>query len=216
MMAAQRVGEEEQLNQDLFDKYGVTLRTFKDTPPPNSQGQNEKLVQAAEFCCLQMGVYEDTETVQDAKMARVERLLHEGYSVNSVDHNGWTAAMHAARAGHLPLLTRLSSLPSFDPTLSDESGKTAGMWAAEGGHREALHLLMQAPTFDLDQPDSFGGTALVYAVVNGHTDIVQTLLRAGARQKVGMFGQSAQEAAAEEGHEEIAKMLETAYNGGFV
>jgi ankyrin repeat protein len=150
------------------------------------------------------GVYEDIlKGASNNETALVINLLQRGMDVNTVDPQGTSLLMYAARFGNVELLEFL--LKNRASVLKkNRYGDTALLLAALGGHLEAVRRLVSAGA-PLDQP---GWTPLIYASFQGHADVIQFLADQGADVDAQADnGMTALMIAARNGHKEVASVL---------
>ena len=102
-------------------------------------------------------------------------ILDEAMDVNRTDGNGWTALIHAARAGHVSAIETLLD-HSADHTMAvPETGWTALHFAAAHGHGSCVeYLLMEGA--DVNAQSLNGSTALMFAAELGFEECVQHIL----------------------------------------
>ena len=123
--------------------------------------------------------------------------------------NGGTAAMLAARNGHLEMVQFLYTA-GCDLDKANNNGSTAGIWAAQNGHLEVVQFLHRAGC-DLDKANNNGSTVGIWAAQNGHLEVVQFLHRAGCDfDKANNSGWTAGMLAAWNGHLEVVQFLHRA------
>ncbi len=122
------------------------------------------------------GVYEEIlQAANTNETAKVVELLRRGMDVNTVDYQGNTLLMIAARNNNVEL-TRFLLENRANPERRNPYGDTALMLAAMRGHKEIVALmLMHRPELNHS-----GWTALHYAAFSGHADILALLIAAGA------------------------------------
>jgi len=152
----------------------------------------------------QAGVYEDIlKGASNNETALVIDLLRRGMDVNTVDPQGTSLLMFAARFGNVELLEFLLNNRA-SVLKQNKYGDTALMLAAIGGHLEAVRRLVAAGA-PLDHP---GWSPLAYASFEGHTDVIQFLAEQGADVDAQADnGMTALMIAARNGHFAAAKVL---------
>ncbi|MFC5742559.1 ankyrin repeat domain-containing protein [Dyella tabacisoli] len=133
-------------------------------------------------------------------LVAVERLLELGFPVDTRDHKGVSALLHACGAGHREVAARLLDAGA-DPALTATNGMTP-LAAAVAARREALVTLLLERGVNADQRLPSEATALMVAASMGYPEIVEKLLDAGADiNAVDARGHSALHAAAQFGFE---------------
>ncbi|HTP39047.1 MAG TPA: ankyrin repeat domain-containing protein [Steroidobacteraceae bacterium] len=128
----------------------------------------------------------------------VERLLELGFPIDTRDHQGATALLHACGAGHRDVAALLLD-KGADASLASTNGITP-LAAAVSARRDALVdlLLQQGVTVDQRLPGE--ATALMVAAAMGYPDIAEQLLEGGAEvNAVDARGHAALHAAAQYG-----------------
>ncbi|MBK7334038.1 MAG: ankyrin repeat domain-containing protein [Betaproteobacteria bacterium] len=113
--------------------------------------------------------------VANDKVSDVRDYLKRGIDPNSVDANGDTGLITAARAGNAATVDVLLAARA-DPERRNRFGDTAMMVAALNGHFGIMKAL-RAKGAAVDGP---GWTPLIYAATGGHEEIVRWLLGEGA------------------------------------
>lgn len=152
----------------------------------------------------QAGVYEDIlKAASNNETALVVDLLRRGMDVNTVDSQGTSLVMFAARFGNTELLDFLLSNRA-SVLKQNRYGDTAILLAALGGHLEAVRRLVAAGA-PLEQA---GWSPLIYASFAGHVDVIQFLAEQGADLDAQADnGMTAMMIAARNGHLEAVKAL---------
>ncbi|CEP01818.1 Ankyrin repeat domain-containing protein [Plasmodiophora brassicae] len=144
----------------------------------------------------------------------VESLL-KGASEVDVNARGlddWTALHAAADSGHAGIVRLLLEAPGVAVNApGDSSARTALHCAANRGHEVVVGLLLNATGTDVNACDAVGKTPLHDAAIRGHRHVVELLLNArGVDVSVEdtATGRTASESARENGHEDVALMLD--------
>ena len=136
-------------------------------------------------------------------VGQVRQMLDAGYDVDSVDAQGDSLLLAAAREG-AGGVTRLLIARRARIDYRNTHHETALMFAALRGHLEIVRQLISAGA-KVNQP---GWCALHYAAFDGHTSVVRLLLDRGADiDALTPNGSSALMLAAREGHFEALKLL---------
>lgn len=108
----------------------------------------------------------------------VERLLELGFAVDTRDHQGATALLHACGAGQREVAALLLD-KGADTTLAATNGMTP-LAAAVSARREALVALLLQNGVAVDQRLPGEATALMIAAAMGYPDLAEQLLDGGA------------------------------------
>jgi ankyrin repeat protein len=108
----------------------------------------------------------------------VERLLELGFAVDTRDHQGATALLHACGAGQREVAALLLD-KGADTTLAATNGMTP-LAAAVSARREALVALLLQNSVAVDQRLPGEATALMIAAAMGYPDLAEQLLDGGA------------------------------------
>jgi len=150
------------------------------------------------------GVYDDI--LQAANLGETDKvvdLLRRGMDVNTVDPQGNSLLMIAARTNNLAL-ARFLLENRVNPERRNPHGDTALMLSAMLGHKDIVALILdRRPELNHD-----GWTALHYAAFSGHGDIVAMLLAAGADVNLKAPNlHTALMLAAKNGHLEAVRLL---------
>jgi ankyrin repeat protein len=132
----------------------------------------------------------------------VDELLAKGMDPDSVDAQGNTLLMQAAREGDAQMV---ATILKWKPRLEavNANGETALAIAAwQGTLPVAEKLLAAGASFEAGWPP------LVYAAFNGHAEVVRFLLEHGAPVNLPSdSGLTALMAAARGGHEDVVRLL---------
>jgi ankyrin repeat protein len=150
------------------------------------------------------GAYDDLITAANRDdTAAVIALLQRGMDVNTVDAQGNTLLMIAARERNKPLLEYLLTNKANILKIN-RFGDSAVLLAALGGNLEAVKLLVQFKA----EINPQGWTPLMYAAFNGHLAVANYLTEAGAKVDAQTgSGLTALMVAAKYGHFEIVSLL---------
>ncbi len=146
---------------------------------------------------------------EQGDLVGLTRLLSDASDVDVRDACRWTPLMKAALNGHLETARRLIEAGA-QVDLTDKGGYSALMLAASRNHTDLVDLLL-ASGADPNRVEQTGGfTALIWAAQLGHRATVERLIDASADPNLKDFsGKRASDRARENGHEEIAMMLDT-------
>jgi ankyrin repeat protein len=139
-----------------------------------------------------------------------EPPLERGYMITSLVSKGAPLSLlaEAARNGHADLGALLLDAGA-EPNVRDGQGRSPLYWAAATGHAEVVELLL-ARGADVHLGARSGDTPLVVAAQNGHERVVQSLLEHGADPALRADDALALEAARENGHAEVVRLLTAA------
>lgn len=133
----------------------------------------------------------------DASMLQAS-LKQGGVSVDSVSPGGWTAAMYAARHGHMLILRRLLAMKCYcgqprlapgEPRRSQARpalGRGPLHLAAEAGHTEVCALLVRAGGSMLEERTQESLTALLSAASTGQLASLKMLVSLRADPQVSL------------------------------
>ena len=131
-------------------------------------------------------------------LTAVDRLLELGFAVDTRDHQGATALLHACGAGHRDVAAWLLE-KGADATLAANNGITP-LAAAVSARREALVALLLQHGAAVDQRLPGEATALMIAAAMGYPEVAEQLLDGGADvNAVDARGHAALHAAAQYG-----------------
>lgn len=149
------------------------------------------------------------------KVAALKKLLEAGVPVNSRDSDGYTALMVASAHGHLEVAMQLFDFGAHIHAEPPLGGMDPLAAAVSGIHENTVNLLLTKDASPSPLPRSYG-TPLQLAAASGSEVITEQLIDAVNRlagTAVNTLGQpggrSALQAAAENNHLEIVKMLLT-------
>ena len=145
----------------------------------------------------------------DGDLSLVERLLDNGFKVDSVDEDGRTPLIYAAYNGHTNVIKKLIQKGAF-VNFTDQQGRTPLMMAASGPFPEAVKLLLdnQADPDMRDKNDRF--TAIMFAAYEGQLDVVRILLASNADPFLkDKDGNNALTFAEKNNHMEVATVLKS-------
>lgn len=106
-------------------------------------------------------------------LAAVERLVHEGVSLDARDNRGRNALLAATHGNHVEV-ARVLIAAGADVNAKDDIEDSAFLYAGAEGRNEILKLTL--PTADLKSTNRYGGTALIPAAHHGHAETVRILL----------------------------------------
>jgi ankyrin repeat protein len=157
-------------------------------------------------------VFSIHEAALNGQINQVLKLISEGTDVNSLDSNGRTALIYAAYNGHSEIIKKLIERGA-PVNLQDVNGRTALMMASSGPYPDAVKVLLdhQADPNITDKDEHY--TALMYAASEGQMDVVKILLSYGADPSLkDIDGDDAMTFAADNGHNEIAVLLQSFKN----
>jgi hypothetical protein len=182
-------------------------------------GRTERLRRlfAAAAACLLLGSagaradsYEDALVAARGGASRdLAQLLERGIDPDTVDAQGNTLLILAAREGHADAVT---TLLRYRPGVSrrNPAGDSALMLAALKGHGEIVERLLAAGA----EVNHEGWSPLLYAAFEGHVAIIERLLARGANVNALAPNQSnALMLAARNGHTEaVRRLLRTEVN----
>jgi ankyrin repeat protein len=133
----------------------------------------------------------------------IEYLLSQGLDINVGAESGWTALSSAAKAGHGGIVEYFLDRGA-DPDISAYRRGGPMCVAAEGGHLDVIQLLLaHGASVNGHKGAQSHNTPLFRAAKAGHIEIVQLLLEKGADRSISY----AANAAATEGHEDVAKLI---------
>lgn len=133
-------------------------------------------------------------------LTAVDRLLELGFAVDTRDHQGATALLHACGAGQRDVAALLLD-KGADATLAATNGMTP-LAAAVSARRETLVALLLQNGIAVDQRLPGEATALMIAAAMGYPEIAEQLLDGGADvNAVDARGHGALHAAAQYGFE---------------
>lgn len=139
----------------------------------------------------------------------VLNLLEKGADVNAKDMWGYTALVHAAGGGHGEIVKRLVKEGRW--TNKEESFGRALAVAVGQGYTEIAKLLIEEGADLNEKTAGLGFTPLMIAANRGDTEIIQALINKGADvNSKSTNGLTALQLAENQGHNEIAKLLQTA------
>ena len=148
--------------------------------------------------------YEDAlSSARLGDTAQLVQLLKRGVDPDSVDQNGNTLLILAAREENVDTV---KALLGFRPRVSyrNPAGDSALMLTALRGNETLLNILLDAGA----QVNHDGWTALHYAAFEGHLAVVNRLIEAGADIKVLTPNQAnALMLAARNGHIDVVRRL---------
>jgi len=139
----------------------------------------------------------------------VEFLLQSGNWAGKPNYRGFTALMWASHMGHLQIVISLLR-EGAEVNKQDEDGETALMRASDKGHWDLARTLLNAGAV-VDIVDKAGETALMRAAQGGFADIVRLLLLRGKADpnRESLKGKTALTYAKQNGHKDVASILET-------
>lgn len=150
------------------------------------------------------GVYDDILfAANQGDTAKVVDFLRRGMDVNTVDPQGNTLLMIAAREKNLDLVRFLLDNRA-NATKRNRFGDTALTLAALMGHEEIVKLMLERKV----EPNQSGWNALHYAALENRARIASLLLAAGADvNALAPNGSTALMLAAKRGHLETVRLL---------
>jgi serine/threonine-protein phosphatase 6 regulatory ankyrin repeat subunit B len=139
-----------------------------------------------------------------------EPSLERGYMITSLVSKGAPPPLlvEAVRSGHAELSALLLDAGA-DPNMRDGRGGSPLYWAAATGQAAVVELLL-ARGADIHLATRSGETPLVVAAQNGHERVVQALLEHGANPRLRADDALALEAARENGHTAVVRLLTAA------
>ncbi|MDT3669064.1 MAG: ankyrin repeat domain-containing protein [Aromatoleum sp.] len=148
--------------------------------------------------------YEDSlSAARRGDTAQLVQLLNRGVDPNTVDDQGNTLLMLAAREGSGETV---AAILKFRPKIAQRNatGDSALMLAALKGHADIVDQLLAAGA----PVNNDGWTPLIYAAFEGHLDIVERLLARGAEvDALSPNKSNALMVAARNGHLDVVRRL---------
>jgi hypothetical protein len=188
--------------------------------PPEAAVVEEKVLREREEGRMELRAFQADEARAEAE-ARflvlaeksdrelLEGLIRQGVNLGARDAKGASALMVSAFYGK-PETSLLLIEAGVDVNLKDNGGFTALMVACEsaaGPIRVVERLIEKGARLD-DRNLDHNITALIWAANGGHRPIVEFLLSKGADRTIQTFnGYTAASIAAENGHQDIARLL---------
>jgi ankyrin repeat protein len=152
----------------------------------------------------QAGSYEDSlSSAHFGDTRQLVQLLNRGVDPNTVDGQGNTLLMLAAREGHGETV---NALLKYRPKLSarNQAGDSALMLAVLKSNAEIVELLLAAGA----EVNHDGWTPLAYAAFEGHVNLLERLIEKGADVNALVPNKSnALMLAARNGHIEVVRRL---------
>jgi len=150
------------------------------------------------------GSYEDSiQAASNGATRQLEQLLARGIEPDTVDPNGNTLLILAAREGHADTVASLLNFKA-QTSVRNPAGDSALMLAALKGHGEVVDRLLKAGA----EFNHEGWNPLLYAAFEGRLPIVEQLLARGADVRALAPNQSnALMLAARNGHIEVVRRL---------
>ena len=123
------------------------------------------------------GAYDDViGAIKSDDATAAAQLIRRGVEVETVDAQGNTLLMLAAREGSLRAVKMLCEMHARLDA-ANSLGETALMYAALQGHLEVVRTLLAQGA----AVDGNGWTPLIYAAVKGTLDVARLLLASGAK-----------------------------------
>jgi len=157
---------------------------------------------------------EKEQSLRDAALngqfETIEKLVGENINVNAADADGRTALMLASFNGHSGIVALLTNNGAV-VDLVDGFGRTALHYASTGPFLPTVEFLLKkgADPNLVDSEEHF--TPLMFAAAEGHIDVVQILLEYHADPAMkDIDGDTAESFARQNGHEEVANLLQSA------
>jgi hypothetical protein len=98
------------------------------------------------------------DAVNEGDLEKLKRLVAEGAYVAEADIHGYTALLHAAFFGHIPIMHWLLTEGGSSLTEKDIHGTPALMIAAIMGHFPAMQYLLEERGASITETDNYGGT----------------------------------------------------------
>jgi ankyrin repeat protein len=130
-------------------------------------------------------------------------LLNRGIDPDTIDEQGNSLLLLAAREGHL---RTVQAIIEYRPNVSHRNlaGDSAVMLATLAGHDEVVDVLLEAGA----EINHDGWTPLIYAAFQGHLDLVEKFIQRGADVHAQAPNQSnALMFAARNGHIQVVRRL---------
>ena len=139
----------------------------------------------------------------------IENLIAENVDVNAADPDGRTALMLASFNGHSGIVALLINNGAVTD-LVDGFGRTALHYASTGPFLPTVEFLLKkgANPNLVDSEEHF--TPLMFAAAEGHIDVVRILIEYHEDPSlVDIDGDTAETFARQNGHEEVADLLQS-------
>eukprot|EP00929_Paragymnodinium_shiwhaense_P053108 TRINITY_DN26589_c0_g2_i1.p1 TRINITY_DN26589_c0_g2~~TRINITY_DN26589_c0_g2_i1.p1 ORF type:complete len:274 (+),score=60.27 TRINITY_DN26589_c0_g2_i1:111-932(+) len=153
----------------------------------------------------EFGLFVSDDRLQGEAKDQVERQLEEAGIKKKQDEKGSTDIFSAIR-DHASIV---AFLPDHANAKCEETNLTPLMMAADSENEEAVDALLAAKA-DVNETDEQAMTALHYAAMLGLVAVAKKLIAAGIDvSRKNEDGESAGQVAKQEGHEELAELLES-------
>ncbi len=139
----------------------------------------------------------------------VRLLLERGADATIATNEGFNPLYVAAQHDHSEIVRLLLAVDDPRQSIKYPGGYSPLYKAAHGGHNVTLGILLEDGRLPLDGRTDEGMTPLIAAAEKGHFACVAALLRSGADASIASkSGETAAQAAARDGHQEVAALLE--------
>ncbi|MHA1124304.1 MAG: ankyrin repeat domain-containing protein [Candidatus Heimdallarchaeota archaeon] len=154
------------------------------------------------------------QAVYDGELEVIKKVLESGANINAVEGRGLSVLRWAVRRNHLEIVEFLL-VNGAEINAVSNYGWTALMEACMNGFTPIVKLLIEKGA-DVNIKTAVNGTALYFAANDGYVDVVKLLLEHNADPTVEVeisdmhddYTQSAIQAAYENGHDEVVKLLQ--------
>jgi hypothetical protein len=143
----------------------------------DSNEEGDAMIAAAKSLCTKMGTTVTDLAVVDTAVRGVHAALEGGAWANHTDSYGWSALMHAARAGHLQLCHLLLEKGAYaDGPVATSFKSTPLQRACRNGHVEVSRLLLRYGANPQSRDSPLMRTPMILAAEEGHEALVCMIL----------------------------------------
>ena len=151
----------------------------------------------------------------------IKVLIAKNANINALDGNKRTPLHYAAWKGHMKVIEVLL-FNGAKTDLKDRLGRTPLHYLCKYGkdsqnHVEAAKILLDKNPEVINVPNDYGVTPLHWAAYKGHYNICELLLEKGASKNIkGNNGRTPKQAAKDEYHDAVAKLIQEYPNHNIV
>jgi len=190
----------------------VIVNSLEDEMLKSEQEQKKKVKTVADTLTIESAL---CDAAEKGDIGLMEYLIQKGVSVNDMGMMNTTPLFAAIQKNQKLAVAFLLSQKDTDVNYISGGGNTPLMAACRLGHEKIVAMLLADPRTDVNKKSPNGSTALHNAAAMGHINLVKKLLAVPGIELSAEYTEknhSALSLAKQNGHAEIAQIIETHKN----